>query len=149
MSQSKTLQESFKDTFNASEVSQFSIPDNINSENVLACEDNIVLYCPNDAPWIGAIDFTTYENNVGWSMGYTELDDSHTCLYVFNQNSSKQRVGVQADLLDRVANLLGETPSDVANRVETHRGYPVVIPTDHGRILIAPVLSNEIEFSDN
>jgi Neuraminidase (sialidase) len=84
-------------------------------------------------------------------MGYWNDDGTMKSVYTFNMTSDERHiVSIQANKLDTVASLLGETPAEVADRVRTVNVYPVVIPTENGRILISPILDagNNIEYDD-
>jgi hypothetical protein len=150
MSKAVTIRDKFVETFDAEKRGEFSTPETV-QEKPLVSRDDVVMYVSNTPPRVGGMVFDEYSENDGWSMGYWNDDGTMKSVYTFNMTSDERHtVSIQANKLDTVASLLGETPAEVADRVRTVNVYPVVIPTENGRILISPILDagNNIEYDD-
>ena len=155
MSTQTTLKERFIDHFDGHK----GYPSDMDSDDVstppedsAVSDDDTVMYCrPGVEQW-GIMEFAEYSPNDGWSMGYAEMDDDMTAVYVFETGSSwaiAEELVIQADKLEAVADLLDRTPADVADDVQVHKTYPAKLDTDDGGcIIIAPVANPDVELDD-
>jgi hypothetical protein len=134
--------EQFREQFNGNTDHDLTIPDSHDAEDCIQSADQTMMWVPDDCPWVGTMTISDYQKSDGWVETYTT---EATAVYVFDDGENGLQVMVNADKLDAVANFLGETPAEIANRVAVYRQYPILIPTDHGRILIAPMVGMDTE----
>jgi len=117
---------------------------NADMTDTLLSNDETTIFVSNDRDTFGVINFAEYTDNSGWSMGYTEIDDSTVSVYVFSNPNHTGQIVINADKLETVAKILDLTPATVANRVQVYQWYPVVIPSEHGRFVIAPIAKDDV-----
>lgn len=149
MSTQTTLKEQFINQFDGYEgypKGDYEI--DAHPEDCATSDDDTIMYCRDAVNQWGIMEFADYHDHEGWSMAYSEMDDSMEAVYVFDTGSSWaafEQVVIKADKLEAVASLLDRTPSDIANSLTVQNTYPVKIDTDPGCILIAPLANPDIE----
>lgn len=145
MSQQKTTKrQQFIDTFGRTPTSELEARDgvytNTRFDGITIDDTETVMLMDSHRETFETINLTEYDPNSGWSMGYVEVDDGIQAVYTFE----KGRIAINADKLDNVAQLRGETPADTADSVLTYRYFPVVVPWNEHSIVIAPILNADV-----
>jgi len=122
------------------------------TEGILVSDDETISFVPDEHERFGVCVFDQYSDSsyVSWTVGYTEVDDTTTMVYVFNGPESGSGVVIDADKIDVVSQLLSITPAEVADMARTYRYYPILVPCDGGNIVIAPITGvSESEVSES
>jgi len=147
MSTQTTQKEQFIESFDAqpfgNESNQFDGPD----EAAYASNDETVMWIGDQYQSWGSLSFSQYHENEGWSLATAEWDGGDESVYVFESRWSTKpiQVVISATKIEQVADCLEQSPSEVADSVRVHNEYPVVIPTENGRVAIAPILNADID----
>ena len=122
--------------------------DDERSDDFVVSDDKVVLWFPEDCDELLAIRMAEYSRDTGYTVRYTEINESTSSVYVVTGGDAEAAHPVQCSIVDELADALDLTPAGLLDmaKVNINRpyGFPVVFDlTDsdrhEGRVMVAPV----------
>jgi len=96
---------------------------------------------PNNYPY--NFSSTEYEDTNSWSMGYVDIDDDTTAVYIVDAPYDDV-LAINANKIEAIADITGQTPAAVADSIQIEGYKPVAIPYNGFTFIVAPIMNADV-----
>jgi hypothetical protein len=88
-------------------------------------------------------DLAEYEDTNSWSMGYVDIDDDTTAVYIVDAPYDDV-LAINANKIEAIADITGQTPAAVADSIQIEGYKPVAIPYNGFTFIVAPIMNADV-----